>query len=216
MTPAFASAPGQQQSTANTTPRSDFLEFEWRSVDLACAEAASSSSIRATRGGHVENGPQSPKSPDCNYTTTQSKVRINAQEELRTSLATLSVVSSAATSPYARRLSLLDTDSGAAASESETDDFEDITDEAFASYRARASAGRKYSVSRGSRRCPAVTGDERSKTSSTAAVSNFSISNQFGYTWLTPSYRRQSVGWRVTGSEIHEGLTRHLLGSLIR
>lgn len=178
MTPAFAPAPGQQQSTGNTTPRSKFLEFEWRSVDLACVEAASSSSIRATRGGHVEHGPQSPKSSDCNYMTTQSRVRKGAWNELRTSLATLSIGDSAATSPYARRLALLDTEPGAAASESETDESEDLHDEAFASYQTSASDDRYNSISQGFKESSAGAGDERPRMSSTAAVSDLRISNQ--------------------------------------
>lgn len=126
----------------------------------------------------MENGPQSPKSPDCNYTTTQTRVRNSARKELGTSLATLSVGDRAATSPYARRLALLDTEPGAAASESEADESEDLNDEAFASYQTSASADRYNSISQGFKENSAGAGDERPKTSSTAAVSDLRISNQ--------------------------------------
>ena len=119
MTPDLASASDDQQSIGRARPRFSFPEFEWRSVQSACVDAASYSSTDLTRVGHVEAALQPPYSPDYVYTTahTQAKAtrqRAVASQELSSSLAGLSIDNNVADGQYKLRLDSLDTDSGAA------------------------------------------------------------------------------------------------------
>jgi hypothetical protein len=175
MTPMYASAFGNQQSSGSTVPRSSFPEPEWRSVESACARALSCSSADATRGGHVEN---MPPSPNYSYAPARSQTRTDQQspvvvQELGTSFNRLSIDDNAADSPYPARLSSLDTDAGATDSESNTDDVETITYRRPPSYQRRTKPGSSRKLLQGSKNGVRDFGDDSHLTSSTATVSTF-------------------------------------------
>lgn len=176
MTPDFASASSDQQSTGRTTPRSSFPKFEWRSVESAFAKAASCSSTDSTRGGHTETTSRPPYSPNYTYTTAQTQTKTTPQrpvvlQELGASLAGLSIDGSAADGLYATRLDSLDTDSGAADSASETDDVEANTYHRLPSNQRRTNPGINRTLLQGSSHGAGFAGNDLDNASNTAAVS---------------------------------------------
>jgi hypothetical protein len=176
MTPDFASAPNDQQSIGRATPRVEFPEFEWWSVESACLEAASYSSTDLTRGDHVEATLQPPYSPDYVYRTAHKEAKAIRQHavatrELGASLAGLSIDDNVADGKYKLRLDSLDTDSGAADSEFETDDVEANEYHRPPSYQRRTNPGIDRTLLQGFSDVAGNAGYDSGNIQSTAAVS---------------------------------------------
>ncbi|KAF3041971.1 hypothetical protein E8E12_009261 [Didymella heteroderae] len=123
---------------------------------------------------HVEAALQPPYSPDYVYTTahTQAKAtrqRAVASQELSSSLAGLSIDNNVADGQYKLRLDSLDTDSGAADSEFETDDVEANTYHRLPSYQRRTNPGINRTLLQGFSDAAGNVGNDAGDTRSTAA-----------------------------------------------